>query len=202
LDAVREVKPPFSPEATVEEFARLLRSYRCTSVYGDRYAGEWPREQFRRHQINYEPSDRSKSELFLDFLPLVNSGGVDLLDHNKMMQQFVALERRTLRGGKDTVDHPRGVHDDLANAVAGAVTIAAKQAAGWKLERFRKFPQSPIITRSGGSGSRPTLAWMGRYSAAFRSPPGLPDFGGRLPHERGRQLDGAAVAFCSLLRRT
>jgi hypothetical protein len=29
----------FSPEATVEEFARLLRAYRCTSVYGDRYAG-------------------------------------------------------------------------------------------------------------------------------------------------------------------
>jgi hypothetical protein len=27
LDAIREVRPPFSPEAVVEEFAKLLRSY-------------------------------------------------------------------------------------------------------------------------------------------------------------------------------
>ena len=47
LDALRERKPPFSPEGVVEEFAALLRQYRCTTVYGDRYAGEWPREQFR-----------------------------------------------------------------------------------------------------------------------------------------------------------
>jgi len=47
LDAVREVRPPFSPEAVVAEFAATLRSYRVTKVSGDRYAGEWPREQFR-----------------------------------------------------------------------------------------------------------------------------------------------------------
>jgi hypothetical protein len=46
LDAVREVRPPFSPKDCVEEFARLLKSYRVTRVVGDRYAGEWPREEF------------------------------------------------------------------------------------------------------------------------------------------------------------
>jgi hypothetical protein len=35
LDAVREVKPPFSPEQVVEEFAGLVRSYRGTKVIGD-----------------------------------------------------------------------------------------------------------------------------------------------------------------------
>src|SRR5437763_1858711 len=45
LDAVREVKPPFSPEAVVDDFAALLKTYRILRVTGDRYAGEWPREQ-------------------------------------------------------------------------------------------------------------------------------------------------------------
>ena len=46
LDCIREVKPPFSPEGVVAEFADLLKTYRITKVRGDRYAGEWPREQF------------------------------------------------------------------------------------------------------------------------------------------------------------
>src|SRR6185312_8850030 len=46
LDAVRECRPPFSPENVVDEFCTLLKSYRITTVTGDRYAGEWPREQF------------------------------------------------------------------------------------------------------------------------------------------------------------
>ena len=46
LDAVREVKPPFSPESVVSEFARLLKAYRVSIVTGDRYGGEWPRDSF------------------------------------------------------------------------------------------------------------------------------------------------------------
>ena len=42
LDAVREVKPPFSPERVVADFAELLRCYRVTRVQGDRFAGECP----------------------------------------------------------------------------------------------------------------------------------------------------------------
>ena len=38
LDVVREVRPPFSPEGTVADFAVLLKSYRITCVTGDRYA--------------------------------------------------------------------------------------------------------------------------------------------------------------------
>ena len=48
LDAVREIRPPFSPESVVGEFAALAKSYGLRSVTGDRYGGEWPREAFRR----------------------------------------------------------------------------------------------------------------------------------------------------------
>jgi hypothetical protein len=114
-------RPPFSPAAAVAEFAALLREYRVTNVTGDRYAGEWPREQFRHHGITYTPADRPKSDLYRDVLALLNSGQVELLDHPRLAAQFLGLERRTARGGRDSIDHAPGAHDDLANSVAGVL---------------------------------------------------------------------------------
>jgi hypothetical protein len=125
LDALREVRPPFSPEAVVAEFASLLDAYRVRRVTGDRYAGEWPREQFRKHHIEYVPSEKNKSEIYLDTLPLLNSGKVELLDHPRLIAQLCGLERRTARSGKDSIDHPPGAHDDCANAALGALLLAA-----------------------------------------------------------------------------
>ena len=93
LDMVRERRPPFSPEALVEEFANELKNYRITTVAGDRYAGEWPRERFRLHGVNYEVADKSKSELYVALLPSVNSRAVDLLDDDRLVNQLVCLER-------------------------------------------------------------------------------------------------------------
>jgi hypothetical protein len=126
LDAVREVRPPFSPESVVTEFAALLRAYRVTSVMGDRYAGEWPRERFREHGIAYEVAERPRSDLYRDLLPMLNSGDCELLDLPRLASQLCGLERRTTRAGRDSIDHPAGGHDDIANAVAGALLLAAK----------------------------------------------------------------------------
>ncbi len=57
---------------------------------------------------------------------MVNSGQVELLDHKVLRAQLEGLERRTARGGRDSIDHPPGGRDDVANAVAGAVVRAAK----------------------------------------------------------------------------
>ena len=128
LDAVREVKPPFSPESVVSEFARTLKSYRVSIVTGDKYGGEWPREQFLKLGIRYEVSSKSKSDLYRDFLPLVNSRQIDLLDHARLVAQLCALERRTARGGRDTVDHPPGGHDDVSNVVAGLTSLFTRKS--------------------------------------------------------------------------
>ena len=125
LDVVREVRPPFSPESTVADFAELLKGYRIASVTGDRYAGEWPREQFRKHGISYELSEKPKSDLYRDLLPLLNSGKAELLDMPRLTQQLAGLERRTARGGRDSIDHAPGGHDDVANAVAGVLLKTA-----------------------------------------------------------------------------
>jgi hypothetical protein len=126
LDAVREVRPPFSPDAVVEEFAQLLRQYRIGGVVGDRYAGEWPRERFRAHGISYIPAKSTKAELYATLLAAINSRRVELLDLPRLVTQLCGLERRTAWGGRETIDHSPGGHDDVANAVAGALTLAAK----------------------------------------------------------------------------
>jgi len=126
LDAVREIKPPFSPDAATKDLADLLLSYNIRSVCGDRYGGEWPRERFRVHGIDYELSDKAKSDLYRDVLPLLNAGKVELLDLPAIHKQFCGLERRTARSGRDSVDHAPGGHDDLANAIAGALVMATK----------------------------------------------------------------------------
>ena len=125
LDLIRERKPPFSPEAVVAEFSETLRRYGVSTVMGDRYAGEWPREQFRKLGIAYRLSEKPKSDLFRDLLPVFNSRRVDLIDSEKLINQLVGLERRVSRGGRESIDHAPHAHDDLANAVAGAISLLA-----------------------------------------------------------------------------
>ena len=60
IDAGREVRPPFSPDAVVDDFAALLKSYRVTRVTGDRYAGEFPRELFRKHGVAYDLAKQTR----------------------------------------------------------------------------------------------------------------------------------------------
>lgn len=133
LDLLREVEAPFSPENAVAEFADLLKRYRLSEVAGDKYGGEWPREQFVKRGITYRVAEQSRSELYLELLPALMSGQALLLDNPRLVTQLVGLERRTARGGRDSVDHSPGGHDDLANAAAGALVNVLRPVLmqGW-----------------------------------------------------------------------
>jgi hypothetical protein len=124
LDAVLEIRPPFSPIEAVRDIVDLLRRYRCTAVTGDAYAAAWVRDQFRLHAIAYRHAELNRSELFLQFLPLLTSGSAVLLDQPRLINQIAQLERRTGRTGRDAVDHRPGAHDDVAVAVAGALVCS------------------------------------------------------------------------------
>jgi hypothetical protein len=70
-----------------------------------------------------------------DLLPLLNSRKVELLDLPRLATQLTGLERRTARGGKDSIDHAPGSHDDVANCVAGSLLLAQAAApALWRQE--------------------------------------------------------------------
>lgn len=125
IDCIRESRAPFNPDNVVAEFAQLLKSYQITAVQGDRYGGTWVRDRFREYNISYENAAKPKSDLYQDLLPAINSHKVDLLDNDRLFAQLCSLERRTVRGGRDSIDHPKDAHDDVANAVAGVVSMLA-----------------------------------------------------------------------------
>jgi len=126
IDQVLERRPPFSPQDVVKEFAAILRQYNIRSVISDRYAGEWVREAFIKEGIGLDYSELTASELYLETLPLLTAGKVELPDNQRLLNQFASLERRVRAGGRDLIAHPPGGHDDLCNAVAGAVYYTNK----------------------------------------------------------------------------
>jgi len=168
VDAIRERKAPFSPDDVVKEFADTLRSYGIARVTGDRYAAEWPRERFRVHEIEYRVADKTKSDLYLSLLPLLNSNRIELLDNQRLINQLIGLERKTSRAGKDNIDHPPGAHDDVCNAVAGAAVLAVAAAAQ---------PQVPLVAPAIWSSR---LGWLSGEPETWRDYAG-PDVG-RLTH--------------------
>jgi hypothetical protein len=130
VDCVRAWTPPFNPTGVVAEAAELLKTYRCNEVTGDRYAGEWPREAFRAHNVDYEISELDRSRLYLELLPMVNAGTIEIPNDGKLLAELRGLERRRGTSGRDRVDHRPGSHDDRANALAGAAWCISQQFAG------------------------------------------------------------------------
>jgi len=123
---VREVRPPFSPDAVTRDFAALLKAYSVRTVTGDRYAGEWPRERFRVYGIEYALSEQPKSDIYRDFLPVLSTGRAELLNLPRLASQLCGLERRTARSGRDSIDHAPGAHDDRDGWVNGAVATCVE----------------------------------------------------------------------------
>ncbi len=130
LDRLQRWKPPFSPYDVIGEMTDICRKYQVYTVRGDQYAGEFVGRAFNNHGISYGPAKKNKSELYLDLLPRLCSGQVELLDDPHLLKQLSGLERRTRSGGRDIIDHATGGHDDLANVVAGVAYTAMRPVLG------------------------------------------------------------------------
>jgi hypothetical protein len=115
-----------NPAGVCREFTHLLNQYQIKEVWGDRYAGQWVATEFHRHGIRYHYADKYKSQIYLEALAQLSCGRVELPPLEKLLYQFQNLERRTHRSGREVIDHPQGLHDDLANAVAGLITTVSE----------------------------------------------------------------------------
>jgi hypothetical protein len=124
LDALRERRPPFSPSDVVDEFS-ALKSYGVRKGESDGWGGDWVGEAFRKAGITVTPSAKPKSDIYREALPLMNARAWSLLDRPRLVSQLCGLERRTARGGRDSIDHAPMTHDVIANAAAGALVLAA-----------------------------------------------------------------------------
>ena len=173
LDCLREIVPPFSSESATSELSKTLKTYHVNRITGDKYAGGWPVEQFSKYNIFFEQSAKPKSDLYIDLLPLINSARIELLDHGKLIAQLCALERRTARGGKDSIDHPPGGHDDLANALAGLCAINNLHGGYDALQMARNFNGTNRTDDPDGNA-----AWRAARLSAYLESGGTVDIGG------------------------
>jgi hypothetical protein len=176
VDVVRGRRGPFDPAELTREYAALCLDYKVQTVVGDAYAAQWVTKAWQECGISYVHSDLNASQLYLECLPLFTRGLLELPDHPTLIRELRLLERIPGRVGKDQVTHPRGCHDDHANAVCGCLrTIAsylvhdpemswvsgpdtdpAEEARQWQHARLHSYVQSfmaaatsPIITSSG-----------------------------------------------------
>jgi hypothetical protein len=123
LDALIEIRPPFSSDDAVERVSQLLKSFGLSETVGDKYAAGFVIQAFAKCGIGYQHSERDRSQVYLECLPLFTSHRARLVDNRRLVTQFAALERRPSSSGKDRIDHPQhGGADDVCNSAAGGAS--------------------------------------------------------------------------------
>jgi hypothetical protein len=171
IDAVREIRPPFNSDDAVRQFAEVLRLYRCGTVVGDQYAKGWCRTSFARHGIDYNETAPIKSDIYLHCVPLFTADKVLLPDNPRLVSQLCGLRRKIGQGGRETVDHLRNGHDDIANSVCGLLwrlspTFATEAVAVAPVIVSR--PMVPGFEAAAAENARAAAEYM----AAFHVGPG------------------------------
>jgi hypothetical protein len=120
-----------------------VNEYDMSRVTGDAYAGMTFRTDFLERGIAYDVSRLSKSDIYEGLEPRLNAGEVELLDVAELQEQLLTLVWRGSR-----IDHLPGDHDDYANAAAGAVWLASRQAMDETLQVM------PVIIGAGSGDWR------------------------------------------------
>jgi hypothetical protein len=116
VDMVQETHPPFDVVEITKKYAEMVRRFGC-------WTAAW-----REHgRMKVEKSPLSASELYLDIQQRLQSGLVELCEDETLKLQLQQLRVFREQGGRTRVDHVAygSAHDDLSNAVAGAVFVAA-----------------------------------------------------------------------------
>jgi len=113
-------------ESIVGEIAAILKEYRLNQIHGDKFAAQWPVEQFKKVGVIYNQTPEPKSFYYLATEPMFATGKIEILDNPELHRELKMLERRARAGGRTLIDHPTNRHDDLSNALAIAATFAKK----------------------------------------------------------------------------
>jgi hypothetical protein len=123
VDVVRARTGPFNPQEVTREYAALCKQYRVSAVTGDKYAKEWVQQAWRDLLGAYREAGLYAWQIYLEALAPFNRGLVELPDLPPLVRELKLLQRVAGRTGKESVEHPRGGHDDLANAVCGCLQL-------------------------------------------------------------------------------
>ena len=200
-------------EGVVREIAGIVKRYGLSTVVGDRYAAGWVRERFQTDGIRYRDPEADTAQVYLEVEPLFAQGRIELLDHPMLAREFKQLERRPRPGGRTLVDHPRGGHDDHANALAWRwwprcepvrCRPAWSSASVGGPRPSRPFPEDRRSSGSTGCGRRCARAGRSDPRRQQRREPSLAARGASTTHQSPHISDWSghhlAVAVGSLRR--
>lgn len=136
-DVVRRFTPlpgeRLNPKHVIEDLVNDLREYGIQIVYSDQYQLESLQQLALQYEISIIGRDftgRSKAQIFGSLQKLVDQNRLHLLDpltSEPAAVQFYELqilERKTGAGGSMQISAPAGKHDDMACALALAVSQA------------------------------------------------------------------------------
>jgi phage terminase large subunit-like protein len=153
LDALLEFIPPFDPGLVIQEIVEVSRHYRIRKIIQDRHAVAWIANDFKPHGIEVEISDKTKSQIYEHFAVAMNKNLVELLDNKRLKDQVINLQKYLRPGGMVKIDHVSGAHDDVINAVAGAVVLAVlaedEKPIAMSIYREAARPLEPEYSDSG-----------------------------------------------------
>jgi hypothetical protein len=160
VDVLRGTHGGFDPQSVTRDYAELAKEYGIRSVVGDSYGAGWVAGAWSACGMTYKRAELPKSQVYLEAIPLFARGLVRLPDHARLLRELRLLERHTHRSGKDTVDHPRGGHDDHANAVCGVLWQLSARNTDWirnfglvaAKARMRPPYRRPLIERRSSMG--------------------------------------------------
>jgi len=99
-DVLRGWGPPFDPQEVSREIAGLAKEFKCQRVHGDSYSADWIVSAFKACGVKYERSEKTRSELYLEGLPLFSRGLVSLPEHRRLGRELRLLERHVSRAGR------------------------------------------------------------------------------------------------------
>ena len=132
VDVVRSRAPKFNPDELTSQYTDLVKRYKINKVYGDKFSGDWASNSWAKHDISYERSEKTKSELYLEAESPFNTERVDIPSKELAITQLKNLIRKTRSGGKDSVDTDSGQPEDEANVIAGVIWLltGGKESGG------------------------------------------------------------------------
>jgi hypothetical protein len=98
-------------------------------------------------------------------LPAITSRQITFPRHERLINQTCSLERSVKRSGRDEITHPIHGHDDIINAVAGALAVTLRQAAA---EEHQRIPiVMPGVINADGSITTPSGRSLGVVQSGY-----------------------------------
>jgi phage terminase large subunit-like protein len=146
LDVLRSwqgKQSPLNSDKVLDEIAGLAKRYHLEQIITDQYSVAPISDAMRRRDVvmrGQTLTNELKADLFGTLKRNINTGQVELLDHDQLVSELTYLEIRPTPSGKPRIAAAGGKHDDHPMAVAtvddGVAMLAdrAKEAEGERPE--------------------------------------------------------------------